>query len=122
MNINATLLIQFVNFGIAWLVIKNLLVIPAMRLSAQQSKTFDELALRKDALKKTVNQAYDMQYSLWHGWYLRAQKDVREYYQPARVTHSPLAQVSSPEVHEQEIKDLTHTLTTLVVRRLQELP
>ena len=63
MNINATLFIQIINFGLAWIFIRNLLVVPAMRVSMQKKASFDDLTLRRDLLKKTIETTQDKAYS-----------------------------------------------------------
>jgi hypothetical protein len=121
-NINATLLIQIINFGIAWVFVKNLLVVPALKVREQQVTVFDELSLRRDLLQKRIKVVRDMQYSLWHKWCLRSQKSVQEYYQPLKTRPSILVKVSTSDIPRDEISRLTQTLTDMVVTHLQELP
>jgi hypothetical protein len=122
-NINATLFVQIINFGIAWLFVRNLLVIPAITVHTQQTTVFDELSLRRDLLHKRINTVRDMQYSLWHKWALRSQKSIQGYYQSLKTKPSIALRVpTTPEVPKEDIDKLTRILTDVVVTRLQELP
>ena len=122
MTLNATLLVQIVNFLIAWGIIRYIFIGPALKLRDALACAYATLTTERDDLQMMIEQVRDQEYSAWRLWTLQTQKIMRERYRP-QLQHEPLTfRVPTPEVPTDELERVAIELTELVHKRIQELP
>lgn len=121
MTLNATFVVQVLNFLGAWFLVRYLFIQPALRLRDRVSATISALTAERDAVQAAVLVMRDQEYRDWHRWMLNVQRIMKERYQPVAQREPISVRVTTPEVPPQEIEKLTEQLTTLVTKHVQEV-
>lgn len=120
MTINATLIVQMINFCITWMIIKYLFVHPVVRIRAGIRHSIAVVEQERNALLEALARSTDTRYKLWHSWYLQSRNLIKERSiaipQPSLI----VTRCTAPELPAREIEALIDRLTTLVVSQVEE--
>ncbi len=122
MTLNATVLVQILNFFITWAVVRYLFVHPAIKTRDAVYGTLKDLTAERDQLREAITVVREEEYRAWHLWYLQVHKSINGRYQRSAIREPVSIRVSTPEVPAHEIEKVAHQLTALVTRRIQEMP
>lgn len=119
MTLNATLMVQMLNFCIIWLIIKYLFVHPIVRIRAGIRQVLAAAEHERSALNTALLQINDERYKLWHTWYLRMNTLIKQH--PSPIPHVPLmiSKMVAPEIPTSEIEATIERLTDTIVTQIE---
>ncbi len=114
MNINATLFVQIVNFGIAYVLLRVLLLKPAVAAIQHDEQTQSSLVDQIAQSEKEVQALRDKRYQLWyacHAHFVRTSPPVLARVQRAIPVHRVTVQPMSEQERTQLIDEVHVALT-----------
>lgn len=119
MTLNATLMVQVLNFCIIWLVVKYLFVHPIVRIRAGIRQVFATVERERTTLNTVLLQINDERYKLWHTWYLKMNTLIKQH--PSPIPHMPLmiSKMVAPEIPTSEIEATIERLTDTIVAQVE---
>jgi hypothetical protein len=120
MTLNATLIVQILNFMITWCVVRYLFMRPAIKIRDSVYGGLRALSAERDQLQGAMSALREQEYRAWHVWYLQAQNSISKRYEHHTHRMPVPVRVSMPDVPVSEVERVTERLTALVVVRLEE--
>lgn len=120
MTINATLIVQMINFCITWVIIKYLFVHPVVRIRAGIRHSVAVIEQERNALLDALSRSTDARYKLWHGWYLQSRNLIKERSVTLPQPSLRAIRCAAPELPVHEIEALIDRLTARVLSHVEE--